>query len=121
MISKLPESKDATIGIEISGKISTEEESKWIEVFDKLIEEHGDINVLVELDGRINFGIDVAFSDLKWTFKNIKNMNKLALVSDSKVLGLLVAADSPFGKLVGVSEKHFESSKLADAWEWVKE
>jgi hypothetical protein len=37
------------------------------------------------------------------------------------VLGLLVAADSPFGKLVGVSEKHFESSKLADAWEWVKE
>ena len=48
-------------------------------------------------------------------------MNKMALVSDSKVLGLLVAADSPFGKLVGVSERYFESSQLANAWEWVKE
>lgn len=121
MINELPESKGATIGIEVSGKVSPEEENKWIGVFDKLIEEHGDINVLVKLDGRIKFGVEVAFSDLKWTCKNIKNMNKLAIVSESKILSLLVAADSPFGKLVGVSERHFESSKLADAWKWVKE
>lgn len=36
-------------------------------------------------------------------------MNKLAIVSDS-----------PFGKLVGISEKHFESERLQEAWNWVK-
>lgn len=121
MIRKLPESEGATIGIEVSGKIDSEEENKWIDIFDKLIEEHGTINILVCLTGKINFSIDAAYDDLKWTFKNLKHMNKLAIVSDSKVLGWLVAADSPFGKLAGISEKHFETRHLQDAWSWVKQ
>lgn len=121
MIRKLSESKGATIGVEVSGKIDSEEENIWIEIFDNLIKEHGTINILVLLDGKINYGIDAAYEDLKWTFKNLKNMNKLAIISDSKVLGWLVALDSPFGKLVGISEKHFETSRLQDAWSWVKQ
>lgn len=121
MIRKLSESEGSTIGIEVSGRIGIEQENQWIEIFDRLIDEYGKINILVVLDGKINFGVDVAYEDLKWTFKHLKNMNKLAIVSNSKVLGWLVAADSPFGKLVGVSEKHFESSHLQEAWSWVKE
>jgi hypothetical protein len=48
-------------------------------------------------------------------------MNKLAIVSESKVLGWLVAADSPLGKSADMSEKHFELSHLQDAWNWVEE
>ncbi|PKH03137.1 STAS/SEC14 domain-containing protein [Psychromonas sp. MB-3u-54] len=121
MIRKLPESEGATIGINVSGKIDLEQENQWFEVFNKLIEEHEQINILVVLDGKINFGLDVAYQDLKWIFKHFKNINKLAIVSESKKLAWLVAADSPFGKLVGVSEKHFELSRLQDAWRWVKE
>ncbi len=121
MIRKLPESEGATIGIEVSGKIDSVEEKKWIKEFDNLVEKHGKINILVLLDGRINFSFDAAYEDLKWTFKNLKSMNKLAIVSESKVLGWLVAADSPFGKLVGISEKHFETDRLQDAWRWVKD
>jgi len=121
MIKKLQESEGATIGVEVSGKIDSEEENKWIEIFNKLIAEHGRINILVFLDGKFNIGVDAAYEDLKWTFKNLKNINKLAIVSESKVLGWLVAADSPFGKLAGISEKHFETSQLLDAWRWVKE
>jgi len=44
-----------------------------------------------------NISVGAAYDDLKWTFKNLKNMNKLAIVSESKALGWLVAADSPFG------------------------
>jgi len=84
MIKKLQESEGATIGVEVSGKIDSEEENKWIEIFDKLIAEHGSINILV-------------------------------------LLGWLVAADSPFGKLAVISEKHFELCHLQDAWNWVKE
>jgi len=121
MIEKLPESEGATIGIKVSGKISSEEENRWIEMFDKLIERHGAINILVLLDGKVDFGVDVFYEDLKWTLKHLKKMNRLAVVSESKVLGWLIAADSPFGKLAGISEKHFESSQLQDAWRWVKQ
>ena len=121
MIKKLPESEGAVIGVEVSGKIDSKEENKWIEIFDKLIAEHGSINILVLLDGKFCIGVDAAYDDLKWTFRNLKNMNKLAIVSESKVLGWLVAADSPFGKLAVISEKHFELCHLQDAWNWVKE
>jgi hypothetical protein len=121
MIRKLTESEGAIIGLEVSGKIDSEEENKWIEIFDKLIEDHDRINILILLDGKINYGLEAAYDDLKWTFKNLKHMNKIAIVSSSKVLAWLVAADSPFGKLAGISEKHFETSQLQDAWSWVKE
>jgi hypothetical protein len=121
MIRKLPGSEGATIGIEVSGKIDLEQENHWIGIFNELMEEYDNINILVVLDGQINFGVDVAYEDLKWTFKHLKSINKLAIVSESKVLGWLVAADSPFGKLVGISEKHFELNRLQDAWKWVKE
>ena len=121
MIRKLPESTGNTIGVAVSGNISVAEENQWIAIFDELIKKHDKINVLVLLDGKINFGVDVLYKDLKWTIKNIKHMNKLVIVSDSKVLAWLVAADSPFGKLAGISEKHFETAKLQDAWQWAKE
>lgn len=121
MIKKLPESEGATIGVEVSGKVDSKEEAKWIKVFDELIEEHGDINILVLLSGKIHYGVDATYEDLKWTFKNLKHMNKLAIVSSSKVLEWLIAVDAPFGKLAGISEKHFEASHLQDAWSWIKE
>ncbi len=121
MIRQLPESEGAIIGIAVSGKIDSEEEEKWIEIFDDLIKKHGSIDLLVLLDGKFSIDFDAAYDDLKWTFKHLKNMNKLAIVSESRVLRWLVAADSPFGKLAGISEKHFEKSSLHDAWSWIRE
>jgi hypothetical protein len=62
------------------------EENKWIEIFDKVIAEQGRINILVFLNAKFGVGVDVAYDGLKWTFKNLKNMNKLAIVSQSTVL-----------------------------------
>lgn len=120
MIKMLPESEGAVIGIAVSGKIDAAEENKWIAVFDDLIEKHGSISVLVVLEGQFNIDLDAAYTDLKWTIKHIKNMAKIAIVSNSKILGWLVAADSPFGKLAGIREKHFDTSDLVKAWCWVK-
>ncbi len=120
MIRKLPESEGATMGVEVVGKVDSQEEQKWIEIFDKLIEEHGRVNILILLDGKLHYDMDAMYADLKWTFKHLKNINKIAIVSNSKVLGWLVTIDSPFGKIAGISEKHFEISHLQDAWSWAK-
>ena len=120
MIRRLPESEGGVIGVEVSGKIDSKEEDKWIAIFDDLIKVHGNINILVLLDGKLSVEFDAAYDDLKWTFKNLKHMNKLAIVSESRILRWLVAADSPFGKLAGIREKHFETANLQDAWDWVK-
>lgn len=121
MIVKLPESKGATVGFKVSERVDLDQEHYAIDVCNELLKEYQKINLVVVIDGKINFGVDVFYADLKWIFAHIKNMNKLAIVSDSQVLKWLVAMDSPFGKLVGISEKHFETEKLENAWQWVNE
>lgn len=121
MIKLLSKSEGATIGIQVGVKIDKAEEEKWIVIFDKLLEEHRTINVLVLLDGEIKVGLDVVYEDLMWTLHHISNINKLGFVSSSRVLKWLVAIDSPFAKLVGIDEKYFTSDELQDAWDWVKQ
>lgn len=120
MIRKLPKSEGATLGVAVSGKVDSAEENKWIAIFDALIEQHETINILVLLEGKLSYDLDALYGDLKWTFANLKHMNRLAIVSESKVLKWLTAVDKPFGKLAGIDEKHFETSQLQDAWIWAK-
>ncbi|MBU2893364.1 STAS/SEC14 domain-containing protein [Colwellia sp. D2M02] len=119
MITILEQSEGANIGVFVSGKVDAAEENKWIAIFDKLIADHGEINMLIVIDDNISFTLEAAYDDFKWALKNIKHMHNLAIVSNSKTLAWLIAVDSPFGKLVGVNEKHFETSELAQAWHWV--
>ena len=121
MIKELPESEGPVLGIEITSKVTLEEEKEWIEKFDKAIEEHGKVSALIVLSEEASFGVKAGIEDLKWIMKNMKKLNKIAVVSKSNVWKWLVALDSPFASLVGISEKHFEPSEIADAWSWVKE
>ena len=66
------------------------------------------------------YPVNTRIEDLKWVMKNMKKLDKIAVVSDSNVWKWLVALDSPFAQLIGISEKHFELSELNDAWDWVK-
>lgn len=121
MINELPESEGSVLGVEITSKVTLEEEKEWVERFDKAIEEHGEVSALVVLGEDAGFGIKAGIEDLKWILKNLKKLNKIAVVSESKVWKWLIALDSPFASLVGISEKHFEPSEIAGAWSWVKE
>jgi len=49
MIRELPESEDSVLGFEITGKVTLEEEKKWLRRFDAVLKEHGKISVLVVL------------------------------------------------------------------------
>lgn len=121
MINKLPESEGSVLGFEITSKVTLEEEKQMIEKFDKALEEHSEVSALVVLGKEAGFGVKAGIEDLKWVMKNMKKLHKIAVVSESSVWKWLVALDSPFAKLVGISEKHFEPSELGDAWTWVKQ
>ena len=121
MIKELPESQGSVLGFEVTGKVSLEEEKEWISKFENAIENHGKISALVILGEEAKWGIEAGIEDLKWIMTHMKQLNKVAVVSDSKVWKWLVALDSPFAKMVGIGEKHFQPSEIEDAWKWVKE
>ena len=120
MIKELPESEGRVIGFEITSKVSLEEQKEWAGKLDKAIAEHEKVSALAVLGEDAGFGVKAGIEDLKWVMKNMKKLDRIAVVSDSSVWKWLVALDTPFAKLVGISEKHFELSELDEAWRWVK-
>ena len=121
MIKELSKSEGSALGFENTGKVSLEEEKELIDKLNNAIETYGKVSVLVVFGEQASWGVKSGIEDLKWIMTHIKQLNKMAVVSESNVWKWLVALGSPFTKLVGISEKHFEPSKMADAWSWIKE
>jgi hypothetical protein len=121
MIKELSESEGSVLGFEVTRKVSLEEEIELQGVLNNAIETYGKISVLLVLGEQASWDVKAGIEDLKWLMKHFKHFNKMAVVSESNVWKWLVALNRPFTKLVGISEKHFEPSKMADAWSWIKE
>lgn len=120
MIRELPESEGAVLGFEVVGKISLEQELEWIARFDEAIEQYAKVSALIVLGEQASWGLKAGLEDLKWIFWHMKQLDRIAVVSHGSVWKWLVALDSPFAKLAGISERHFEPSRVDEAWAWVR-
>ena len=120
MITELPQSEGSVLGIEIAGKVSVEEREKWIAIFDAALEEHEKISALFVLGEQASWGVEAGFDDIKWILTHLNRIHRIAFVTDSKTWQWLIAIDSPFAKMAGIGEKHFESSEIEAAWAFVK-
>lgn len=121
MIRQLPQSEGATLGFEVGGKVTKDEELQWLKALEDAIGQHGKLRLLVVLDEKARWSIEAGIEDLRWAFKHMKHFDRLAIVSSSRVWKWLVTIDGLFAPLVGVGEKHFDISQLDDAWKWVRE
>ncbi len=121
MIRELPESQGAILGFEITGKVSLEEEKKWIERIEGTVREYEKVSTLVILSDEAHWGIKAGIEDLRWLTNHMKELDKVALVSDRKIWKWLVALDGPFAKIAGIKEKHFQPDKIEEAWKWIRE
>ncbi|KZL18251.1 hypothetical protein PsAD2_02643 [Pseudovibrio axinellae] len=121
MIRKLPESTENVLGFEVDGKVTLEQELELIAMVEAALDTHGKVSVLVILDEKASWGIEAGYKDLKWAMKHVKSFHRIAVVSDRKIWEWFVAIDSPFAKMLGIGEKHFDMANLNKAWEWVRE
>jgi hypothetical protein len=115
MMTILPRSHGKVIGFETSGTITMDDEKLAIDACDRLIAEHGKINVLVILDSVRYESLKVVYTDLMWALRHIRQMDRLAVVGDSPWEKLATKVDSfIFG------EKYFDKSQLEEAWRHVE-
>ena len=119
MIKELAESQGSILAFEVIGKVTLEEEKSWLKKFDKVLEEHDKVSVMLILGENASWGTKAGFQDIKWIISNMKRFDKIAIVTDSIVWKWLITLDSQFAKLVGIGERHFESSQAKEALAWV--
>ena len=119
MIKELAESQGKVLAFEVIGKVTSEEERKWVEKFDTALKEHQKVSIMIILGENASWGTKAGWEDIKWAIKHMKRFDKIAIVTDSIVWKWLVTLDSQFARLVGIGEKHFESSEAKEALAWV--
>lgn len=121
MYRVLPASKGNILGLEISGKIDIEQEKDLIAKAEAILADHDKICLLVKVNENISATFDAVVADLKWMITNLKKLQKIAIIADSKFLGHLVEIDAKFAALAGIGEKHFTTEETAAAWAWIKD
>lgn len=121
MIELLEQSYDNHLAFRVSGKVSAEEEKEWIARFEEIIEKYGKFRVMVILDESANWGIEASIDDLKFAITHVKNFEKLAIISTSKVMEKLVAIDAFFASFMNIGEKHFTPEQQDEAWQWLEQ
>ena len=120
MIRELPESEGRCLAFEISARVSAEEEREWLLKIEEALKIHDRVSVLVVLTEQAGWGVKAGLEDLKWVLTHLKRLDKIAFVSESSVWKWLIALDSPFARLVGIKEKHFDLSDMDAAWSWIR-
>jgi len=76
---------------------------------------------MIVLGENASWGMGAGLADIKWIMKHMDKFNKIAIIAESDVWKWLIEVDSFFAKFVGIDEKYFDTTKLDEAWEWVKE
>lgn len=120
MIRELPESAGSVLGVEITGKVTAEEERAWISRLNAVIEEYGSFSALVILNEGASWTLKANWEDLKWLLSHQIQIDRIAIVCDSTGWKSWITLDIPFAKLVGIGEKTFKTSELTEAWAWVR-
>src|SRR5690606_34915062 len=105
---------------ELDGEITETENDQFAALLNAAIANYGTISILLVLHEDADWGAKAGLKDLKWAMIHFRKLDKVAVVSSSKVWKWLVKADSFLARTVGIKEKHFEAGQMIAAWRWLK-
>lgn len=100
------------IQISINGKVTRADYQPLISKLEELIRQEGKIGVLFEIQNLEGIELGTVTEDLKFEFKNAKDIERCAVVVDKKWQPIAAALVRPLYK---GRVKYYERSKLEDA------
>ena len=120
MIKILPQSSEAAVGFEVSGKIIVEDYDILLPKIDEAIAAFGTINLLVVMGDLKGWdGLDAAKADFKFGTQEYRQVEKAAFIGDKKWQEWMIKIMDPFTRRT--DERFFKMDQLEEAWRWVKE
>ena len=118
MIEKFEQSSGNTIGYKISGTISKDDYAVMVPEVEALVDQVGDINMLLDLSEFHWEKVSAWGADMKFGSTYRKKINKLAIIGDKKWQNLTAWLSQPF---FAHEEKYFDTADSEAAWTWLKE
>ncbi|QDT15728.1 SpoIIAA family protein [Alienimonas californiensis] len=104
--------------VRVSGTLSAEAYDRFVPQTEALIEKYGKVRMLVELRDFHGWDAGALWKDVKFDLKHFNDLERLAIVGDSKWEKGMSAFCKPF---TTATVKYFDTSELAAAKAWIRE
>jgi hypothetical protein len=103
--------------VRVEGKLTKEAYLELAPAVDKLIEEHGSLRILFEMHQFHGWSAGAMWEDLKFDLAHWKDIERLAIVGDSKWEAGMAVFCKPFTK---AKIQYFDIANLDDAQKWIE-
>ena len=117
MIEKLKQSSGKVVGFKLVDKITDQDFKSFMPEVEKLIAEHGNIRLLMIVVYPERFEPKATWDDLVFWVKDAKYIERLAIVGQKNWEKWLALLEKPFLK---TEVKYYNTSRLQDAWNWLR-
>jgi hypothetical protein len=118
MIEQLPEGGGKVLGFRMSGKLHDEDYKKFVPLVDEAIAAQGKVRMLALFEDFHGWDLHALWDDVKFATTHCTKIERIALVGDKAWEAWMARVCKPFTM---AKVQYFDSSKLGDAWTWIKE
>jgi hypothetical protein len=105
-----------SLHVKVTGKLTKEAYEAFTPVVDGQIHEHGKIRILFEMHDFHGWTAGAIWEDLKFDFKHWKDIERLAIVGESKWEAGMAVFCKPF---TAAKIQYFDHAKLYEAMAWI--
>ncbi len=117
MIQAFAHSHDHILGFRFTGKLRAEDYRDLVPQVDSTIAEYGRIRLLVQFDTFHGWDAGALWMDLKFTAAHFRDIERLAVVGESRRDAFLTSLARPF---TAAKVRYFDAAELSDAWAWLE-
>lgn len=103
--------------VKATGKLTKEFYEQFVPQIEQLVAEYGKVRILFEMHDFHGWTAGALWDDIKFDMKHSKDIERLALVGESKWEAGMAAFCKPF---TSAKIQYFDHSKLADAKAWIE-
>lgn len=104
--------------VELAGKLTKEDYEQFVPVVEKLIGQHGKLRMLVEMKNFHGWTAGALWEDIKFDARHFRDIERLALVGDSKWEAGMAAFCKPF---TTAAIRYFDEKQAGEAGKWATE
>jgi hypothetical protein len=115
MIEQLSRSTGSVVGLRVAGTVTTEDYERLVPDLERVIAEHGELNLFCRFDGMEGIEPGAIWEDAQFYAHNVSDLARLAVVKDRDWQGALAR----IGSLFGVETRVVDPSEEAEAWAWL--
>ena len=102
--------------VHVVGKLAKKDYERFVPEFERLVHLRGKLNLLFDMTGFHGWTGGAMWEDIKFDAKHFNDIERLAIVGDSKWEKAMAVFCKPFttAKIL-----YFEHTKTAEAWKWL--